>query len=285
MDWHTIRLLGCAACGVWALVGYVRALAGATRVQRTVRVTGRIVEVRAPAHGAPGTFGIPVVIAFPDRATGQEHTLLHEGERGLQLDTVWVGREVAVLHPPGEPRQFEVGYTLQDGLSGRGWPNFAVFLLYAGLVTDTAIGHGYPWTLLGVGGPLTVAMAFALRHDLRLTRLESARLAAAIDVPGRVVAVTESVHDDSEGTWTSYTAIIVFTTREGTTVTARLPTPPKDSANAYGQEMTVHYVPDDPKVFTLDRARSHRSAVRDLVFVVLLLMLGAAATVVGAFLL
>ncbi|MFD6874685.1 MULTISPECIES: DUF3592 domain-containing protein [unclassified Streptomyces] len=285
MDWHTIPLLGCAVCGVWALLGYGWAFFGATRGQRAVRVTGRIAEVRVPAHGAPGTAGIPVVISFPDAATGQEHTLAYEGERGIQLNTVWVGREVAILHPPGDPQRFEVAHTLQDGLSGRGWPNFAVVLLYAGLVTDSAIRYGYPWALLGVGGPLTMAMAFVLRHDLRLARRESARTADAITVPGRVIAVTESVHDDSEGTWTNYTAFVAFTTREGTTVTARLPTAPKDPGSAYGQECSVHYAPDDPEVFTLDPAASRRSSVLDLFFVVLILLLGVAGTVVGAILL
>lgn len=280
-----IRQLGCAACGVWALLGYGWSLAGATRGQRAVRVAGRIVEVRAPAHGAPGTAGIPVVIGFPDTATGREHTLPYEAGRGIQLDTVWVGREVAVLHPPGDPLRFEVRYTLEDGLSGRGWPNFAMFLLYAGLVTDTAIRYGYPWALLGAGGPLTVAMLSVLRHDLRLTRRESAWLAAAVSVPGRVIAVTKSVQYDAEGTWTSYTEVIAFTTREGTTVTARLPTPPKDPEGAYGRDLTVHYAPDDPKSFTLDPAASRRSAVRNLVFVVQILLLGAAATVAGAVLL
>ncbi|MCX5410262.1 DUF3592 domain-containing protein [Streptomyces sp. NBC_00335] len=289
MDWQVTRLLACAVCGLWALLGYGWALAGATRGQRAVRVTGRIVEVQAPAHGAPGTAGVPVVIAFPDTdtdtATGHEYTLRYEAERGIQLDTVWVGREVAVLHPPGNPQRFEVAYTLQDGLSGRGWPNFAVFLLYAGLVTDTAIRHGYPWALLGAGGPLTVAMLFVLRHDLGLARQESERLAEATCVQGRLIAVTKSIHDDNEGTWTSYASIIAFTTREGTTVTARLPTPPKDPATAYGQEMTVHYVPDAPEIFTLDVAASRRSAIRDIVFVIQGLLLGAVTTVAGAVLL
>ncbi|MFE9560241.1 DUF3592 domain-containing protein [Streptomyces sp. NPDC006487] len=285
MDWQVIRLLACAVCGAWALLGYGWSLAGATRGQRAVRVTGRIVEVRAPAHGAPGTAGIPVVIAFPDTATGQELTLGYEGERGIQLDTVWVGREVAVLHPPGDPHRFEVTYTLEDGLSGRGWPNFAVFLLYAALVTDTAIRHGYPWALLGAGGPLTVAMVSVLRHDLGLARREAAQLAEAVSVPGRLIAVTKSVHDDNEGTWTSYASVIAFTTREGTTVTARLPTPPKDPAAAYGRELAVHYVPGDPEKFTLDVAASRLSSVKDIVFVILGLLLGAATTVAGAVLL
>ncbi|MFG2989177.1 DUF3592 domain-containing protein [Streptomyces sp. NPDC048257] len=285
MDWHGFLLLWCAVCGVWALFGYGRSLIGATPAQRAVRVTGRIVEVRTPAHGNPGTDGIPVVIAFPDPATGREHALPYEAERGITLDTVWLGQEVAVLHPPGEPHRFEVTYDLQDGRHGRGWPHFAVFLLYAGLVADTALRHGYPWALLGAGGPLAVAMTSVLRHDLVLMRREAARLATAVRVPGRVAAVLESVHEDGEGSWTSHTAVLVFTTREGTAVTARLRSGIPDPAHAYGRELTVHYVPDDLALFTLDPAAARRSARWDIAFVVLVLLLGAAAAVAGAVLL
>lgn len=37
----------------------------------------------------------------------------------------WAGRHVETPISPGEPPRFEVGYTLEDGLSGRGRPNFA----------------------------------------------------------------------------------------------------------------------------------------------------------------
>ncbi|WP_329035012.1 DUF3592 domain-containing protein [Streptomyces sp. NBC_00178] len=169
-----------------------------------------------------------------------------------------MGREVAVLHPPGDPERFEVAHTLRDGLSGRAGPNFAVFLLYAGLVTDIAISHGYPWALLGAGGPLTIAMASVLFHDLRLLRRESARLATALAVPGRIIAVTKTVRDDGEGVWTRYAAVLGFTTGDGKAVTALLPTAPEDPADAYGREVTVHYVPGEPEGFTLDPAASHR---------------------------
>ncbi|WP_327256422.1 hypothetical protein [Streptomyces sp. NBC_01244] len=42
------------------------------------------------------------------------------------------------------------------------------------------------------------------------------------------------------------------------------------------------YAPEDPKSFTLDPAASRRTSVRDLVFVVQILVLGVAATVAGA---
>ncbi|MFF5721245.1 DUF3592 domain-containing protein [Streptomyces buecherae] len=282
VDWHRIPLLWCVACAGWALVGYGRSLAGATRAQRAVRVWGRIASVRTPAHGDPGTAGIPVVVAFPDPATGREHVLPYTAEGGLQLDTVWVGREVAVLHPPGQPQRFEVTHDLADGRHGRAWPHFAVFLLYAGLVTELALRHGYPWALLCAGGPLTVLMVFLLRNEVSLARREAARLAGAVSVPGRVVAVQETTHEDGESQWTGHDPVLTFTTREGTLVTARPQPALADPARAYGRVVTVHYAPDHPEVFTHDLAASRRSWGRSVVFVSLCLSLCAATTVAGA---
>ncbi|MFI6697231.1 DUF3592 domain-containing protein [Streptomyces sp. NPDC050433] len=283
MDWHGVLVLWCVGCGVLALIGYGRSLAGVTRAQRAVRVPGRIAEVRIPEHGGPGILGIPVVVAFPDPVTGQEHVLPYVSEAGIQLDAVWVGREIAVIHPPGHPERFEITYDVQDGQHGLGWPHFAVFLLYCGLVADTAILRGYPWVLLGVGVPLAVVMSFVLRHDLRLTRREAAR--PIIAAPGRVAAVLTSVHDDGESVWTSHTAFITFTTSEGTAVAARLRAEPKDPKTTYGAEVTVHYPPDNLDAFTLDLTATRRSTVLDIAFIVLCLLLGAAGTVAGALLL
>ncbi|MET4922440.1 DUF3592 domain-containing protein [Streptomyces sp. PSRA5] len=286
MGWHGVLLLWCAGCGVLALIGYGRSLAGATWAQRVVRVPGRIAEVRPPRHGGDGRAGIPVTIAFPDPATGQEHVLPYvAGDSGIRLDTVWVGRELAVLHEPGDPRHFKITYDLADDRRGLALPHFLVFLLYAGLVADISIRHGYPWALLGVGVPLTVVMAFVLRHDLRLARRDAARRDAAVAVPGRVVAVLTTDHEDGEGSWTSHTAVITFATREETVVTARFRVERDDPATAYGQEVTVHYAPDDPEAFTLDLAAGRRSNVLDLVFVSLCLLLGVAASVAGTLLL
>lgn len=286
MNWHGVLLLWCAGCGLLALIGYGRSLAGVTRAQRAVRVPGRIAEVRTPLRTGDGRDGIPVTIAFPEPATGQEHVLPYvAGDAGIRLDTVWVGRELAVLHPPGDPGHFTITYALDDARRGLAWPHFLVFLLYAGLVADTAIRQGYQWVLLGVGVPLAVAMAFILRHDLRMARRDAARLDAAVAVPGRVVAVLTTDHEDGEGAWTSYAAVITFTTREGTVVTSRSRVDPKDAATAYGQEFTVHYSPDDPETFTRDIAAARRSNARDTVFVVLCLLLGVATTVTGAVLL
>ncbi|WEV23765.1 DUF3592 domain-containing protein [Streptomyces sp. 71268] len=282
MDWHRLLLLWCAACAGWALVGYGWSLAGATRAQRAVRVWGRIASVRTPAHGDPGTAGIPVVIAFPDPATGQEHALPYTAEGGRQLDTVWAGREVAVVHPPGQPQRFQVTYDLTDGRYGLAWPHFAAFLSYAGLVTELALRHGYPWALLCAGGPLTVLTAFVLRHEVRLVRREAARLARAVGVPGRVVAVQETAHDDGESQWTSHAPVLTFTTREGTLVTARPHPPLARPSRAYGRVVTVHYAPDHPEVFTLDLDASRRSRARSVAFAIGLSSLCAATTVAGA---
>ncbi|WP_326813077.1 DUF3592 domain-containing protein [Streptomyces scopuliridis] len=123
------------------------------------------------------------------------------------------------------------------------------------------------------------------RHDLRLAGRDAARLDAAVAVPGRVVAVLTTDHDDGESARTSYAAVITFTTLRGTVVTARFRTEPKDPATAYGQEVTVHYAPDDPEMFTLDVAATRRSNAWGIAFVVVCLLLGAAATVTGAVLL
>ncbi|MFC8078175.1 DUF3592 domain-containing protein [Streptomyces sp. NPDC057307] len=227
-----------------------------------------------------------MTIAFPDPATGQEHVLPYvAGDSGIRLDTVWVGRELAVLHPPGEPADFTIEYDLGDNRHGLAWPHFLAFLLYAGLVADTSIRHGYPWILLGVGVPLTVVMAVALPDEFRIARRRAARRDAAVAVPGRVVAVLRTEHEDGEGSWTSYAAVITFTTREDTVVTARFRVERNDPATAYGREVTVHHSPEAPEVFSLDGAAGRRSEVRDVAFVALCLLLGAAASVTGAVLL
>ncbi|WP_328912046.1 MULTISPECIES: DUF3592 domain-containing protein [unclassified Streptomyces] len=286
MSWHGALLLWCAACAALALIGYGRSLAGTTRAQRAVRVPGRIAEVGTPPHGGDGRAGIPVTIAFPDPATGQEHVLPYvAGDRGIRLDTVWVGREPAVLHPPGDPGRFRIAYDLGDNRRGLAWPHFLVFLLYAGLVADTTIRYGYPWVLLGAGVPLAVVIVFFLRDDLRRACRDAARLDAAVAVPGRVVAVLTTDHDDGGSAWTSYAAVLTFTTRDNTVVTARFRIEPEERATAYGREVTVHYAPDAPEKYTLDVAVARRSNTWDIAFVLTCLLLGAAATVTGAVLL
>lgn len=286
MSRHGVLLLWCVGCGLLALIGYGRSLAGVTRAQRAVRVPGRTAEVRTPRHGGDGRDAIPVTIAFPDPATGQEHVLPHvAGDSDIRLDTVWVGRELVVIHPPGDPGRFTIAYDLEYGRRGLGLPHFLVFLLYAGLVADTAIRQGYQWILLGVGVPLAVTMAFFLRDHLRVVRRHAAMLDAAVAVPGRGVAVLTTDHEDGEGAWTSYAAVITFTTREGAVVVSRSRIDPKDAATAYGEEFTVRYAPDDPGLFTRDVAAARRSDARDTVFVIKCLLLGVAATVTGAVLL
>lgn len=282
MDWHEALLLWCAGCGVLALIGYGRSLAGVTRAQRAVRVPGRIAEVRIPEHGGPGIPGTPLTVAFSDPDTGQEHVLPYVSESGIQLNAAWVGREIAVIHPPGHPERFRITYDVEAGRHGLAWPHFAVFLLYCGLVTDTAIRHGYPWALIGVGVPLAVGMALLLRDDLRLIRRDAA--SPAVGVPGRVAAVLTSVHDDGESVWTSHTAFITFATREGAEVVGRLRAEPKDPNTRYGAEITVHYRPGNLDAFTLDPGGTRRSSVRAVAFLVGCVLLGAVGTVAGVLL-
>ncbi|MGW8574326.1 DUF3592 domain-containing protein, partial [Streptomyces niveus] len=198
MDWHVVLLLWCAGCGVLALIGYGRSLAGVTRAQRAVRVPGRIAEVRVPEHGGPDIPGIPMAVAFPDPGSGQEHVLPHMSESGFELRAVWVGREIAVVHPPGRPERFEIAYDVESGQHGLAWPHFMVFLLYCGLVADTAVLQGYPWALLGAGVPLAVVMSFVLRDEIRLTRRGAARPLGTGAGPGAALH-TNGHHDRGGG--------------------------------------------------------------------------------------
>ncbi|MEV8287297.1 DUF3592 domain-containing protein [Streptomyces niveus] len=283
MDWHVVLLLWCAGCGVLALIGYGRSLAGVTRAQRAVRVPGRIAEVRVPEHGGPDIPGIPMAVAFPDPGTGQEHVLPHMSESGFELRAVWVGREIAVVHPPGRPERFEIAYDVESGQHGLAWPHFMVFLLYCGLVADTAVLQGYPWALLGAGVPMAIVMSFVLRDEIRLTRRDAAR--PIVTVPGRVAAILTSVHDDGESVWTSRAAFVTFHTGEGTPAVGRLRADPKDPNTKYGADVTVHYRAGNLDAFTLDPADGRGSGVRDIAFVALCVLLGVAGAVAGALLL
>lgn len=102
-------------------------------------------------------------------------------------------------------------------------------------------------------------------------------------VPGRVVAVLKDVSTDEDGgTSTTHTPVVAFTAHQGAAVTAYCTSGLPDPAGSYGREITVHYTPDDPAVFTPDIAAEHRSRTLDIAFGVLALLIGAAAVVVGA---
>ncbi|MGW1694832.1 DUF3592 domain-containing protein [Streptomyces sp. NPDC002399] len=283
MGWHGYLALWCAAFGAVALLGYGRSLAGITRAQRTVRVKGRIEQVREPRHGSSRHGGISVVVSYRDPSTGLEVIVTNDGERRETVTTAWAGRGIGVHYPRGRPHAYRFTSDLQGSSRGLGRPNFAVFLIYVGLVVVAAIDWGWPWALIGFGGPWAVSIACHLPRNLRDVNRRRDTLAAMAAVQGRVIAVLKDVSTDEDGhTATTFTPVVAFTTRECTAVTAHCTSGLRDPAGSYGRDVTIHYAPDDPAVFTLDRAAERRSQGLDLAFNVLALVVTAAAAVVGA---
>lgn len=158
--------LWCGAFGSFALIGYVRSLAGVTRAQRAVRVMGRIERVREPRHGSSQHDGIPVVVSFQDPSSGEEFTVTNDGEHGERITAAWTSREIGVRYPRGRPHAYQFAGDLWAGRRGLGWPNFALFLIYVGLVVFAAVDWAWPWALIGFGGPWTGSVAWYLPRNL-----------------------------------------------------------------------------------------------------------------------
>ncbi|MEU5343749.1 DUF3592 domain-containing protein [Streptomyces sp. NPDC020766] len=278
--------LWCGAFGAFALVGYGLSLAGVTRVQRAVRVMGRIERVREPRHGSSQHDGIPVVVSFQDPSTGQEFTVTNDSDHGERITVAWTGREIGVRYPRGRPHAYRFVGDLWAGRRGLGWPNFAVFLIYVGLVVFAAIDWGRPWALIGFGVPWTVSGVCYMPQNARVVNRRIDALTSQPPVRGRVIAVLTDTSTDADGdTFTSHTPVITFTTHEGTAVTAYCADGLPDPTKSHGRDLTIHYTPDDPAVFTPDLATEHRSRSLDTAFSVVALLLGVAAVVVGAVLL
>ncbi|MFD0342151.1 DUF3592 domain-containing protein [Streptomyces sp. NPDC127117] len=283
MGWHGYLALWCGVFGAVALIGYGRSLAGMTRARRTVRAVGRIERVQEPRHGSSPNEGIPVVVSFRDPSTGQEFTVTNDGERGERITTAWTGREIGVHYPRGRPHAFRFTSNLGEGGRGLGWPNFAVFLIYAGLVVVAAVDRGWPWALLGFCGLWAISGLWHLPGNVREVNGQLDTLASMTAVPGHVIAVLKSVSVDADDghTYTNLMPVVAFTTRDGTAVTAYCASGLPDPAGSYGRDVTIHYSPDDPGVFTLDPAAERRSRKQDIVFNVLGLLVVGAAAVVG----
>ncbi|MFF3959693.1 DUF3592 domain-containing protein [Streptomyces sp. NPDC001890] len=283
MDWHVFLALWCGVFGAWALVGYGMSLAGMTRAQRTVRATGRIVRVDEPRHGSSPSDGIAVVVSFQDPSTGQEFTVTNEGERGERISVAWTGREIGVHYPRGRPHAFRFANDLSEGGRGLGWANFALFLVYAGLVAVAAIDWGWPWALLGFCGPWALSGLYHLPGNIRDRNRRIDHLAAMAAVPGRVVAVLKSVTVDSNDghTLTNLMPVVTFTTLDGRGVTAYCESGIPDTAGSRGLDLTIHYDPDDPALFVLDIEAERRSWKRDMAVNVVGVLVVAAAAVAG----
>ncbi|AGK81878.1 Membrane protein [Streptomyces microflavus DSM 40593] len=208
MDWEKFLALWCAVWAVLALAGYGMALAGVTRAQRTVRRTGRIEQVRMPRHGGSRTGGISVVISYRDATSDEEVTVTNDGERGEVITAAWEGREVGVSHPRGRPHAYRLANTPQEPSRGLGRPAFALFLFYCGLVALVAVGWGWPWALIGLGGPLAVFAAVHLPGTVRAKNHRIEKLAAMDTVHGRIIAVLKDVTvDQDNGTSTTITPV------------------------------------------------------------------------------
>ncbi|MEU9077658.1 DUF3592 domain-containing protein [Kitasatospora sp. NPDC048538] len=287
MGWDEFLKLWCGVWGVAALVGYGRSLAGVTKAQRTVRLTGRIDRVREPRHGGSRDGGISVVVSYRDEATGQEVTVTNDGDRGEMITAAWEGREVGINHPRGRPHAYRFTNRPEEPGRGLGWPAFAVFLVYAGLVVLAAVDWAWPWALIGFAAPLAVVGVAHLPGAVRDKNARLRRLAAMDAVPGRVVAVLKdvSVDEDDGHTRTTITPVVSFTTRSGTAVTAHCTSHLADPARAYGRDVTVHHTLADPAEFTLDVEAESRSEGRELAYHVLAVVVLAATAAVGVALL
>ncbi|MFI6285775.1 DUF3592 domain-containing protein [Streptomyces sp. NPDC051018] len=283
MDSHGYLALWCGVFGTLALIGYGRSLAGVTRAQRTVRVMGRIERVREPRHGSSAGNGIAVVVSFRDPSTGEEFTVTNDGEHGERVTAAWTGREIGIRYPRGGPHAFRFTGDLRAGRYGLGRPNCAVFLIYAGLVVFAVVEWGWPWALLGFGVPWTLSGAYYMPGNARLTSRRIDALTSVAPVRGRVIAVLRDATTDEDGhTLTGHTPVVAFSTHEGTAVTAYCTEGLPDPAGSYGRDLTIHYSPGDPAVFTPDLAAVHRSRRLDLVLSAVALLIGVAAVVVGA---
>ncbi|MFI8438301.1 DUF3592 domain-containing protein [Streptomyces sp. NPDC079020] len=283
MGWDEFLVLWCAVWGVAALGGYGMSLAGVTKAQRTLRLTGRIERVREPRHGGSRAGGISVVVSYRDPASGQEVTVTNDGERGEMITAAWEGREIGVSHLRGRPHAYRFSNVPEEPSRGLGWPSFALFLVYAGLVALAAVDRGWPWALIGFGGPWAVFAAVGLPGTIRATKDRLGRLAAMDTAEGRVVAVLKdvSVDQDDGHTRTTITPVVSFTTREGTAVTAHCTSHLADPAGAYGRDVAVYYSPADPAEFTLDRAAKRRSEQQEVTFNVLVIVVLAATAAAG----
>ncbi|MET8977064.1 DUF3592 domain-containing protein [Streptomyces sp. NPDC004539] len=276
----------CAVLGVLALAGYGRSLSGMSRAQRTVRAPARIEQVREPLHGGSKRDGVSVVVSYVEPETGERAVVTNEGERGEMITAAWVGREIEVSHLRGRPHAYEFSSAPVEPGRGLGWPNFAVFLIYAGVVVYLAVERAWPWALVGFCGPWAVMGMLYLPGNARESRRRRDRLATMDAVPGTVIAVLKDVSSDSEGgTVTTITPVVRFTTAEGVTVTAHCTSGIPKPETSYGRDVLVHHLPGNPADFTLDVAAERRSESWETPFVLALVTVLVGATVAGAVLL
>jgi hypothetical protein len=125
-----------------------------------------------------------------------------------------------------------------------------------------------------------------LPQNARVVRRRIDALTSQPPVPGRVIAVLTDTDTDTEGgTFTSHTPVIAFATHQGTAVTAYCPDDLPGPTTSRGRDVTIHYDPADPAVFTPNLASEDRSRALDITCGTVALLIGVAAAVVGAALL
>ncbi|MFF9512387.1 DUF3592 domain-containing protein [Streptomyces sp. NPDC014724] len=130
--------------------------------------------------------------------------------------------------------------------------------------------------------PWAVSIACHLPRNMRDVNRRRDTLAAMAAAQGRVIAVLKDVSTDEDGhTATTFTPVVAFTTRERMAATAHCTSGLREPTGSYGRDVTIHYAPGDPAVFTLARAAERRSCELDLTFNVLALVVTVAAAVVG----
>ncbi|MFG3033459.1 DUF3592 domain-containing protein [Streptomyces sp. NPDC048253] len=267
-----------------AFLGYALSLTGLTRAQRAVWVKARIVAVEPPAHGASKGPGIPVTVAFQDPFTERQFTLSNAGRHGNSVEEAWVGRELQVRYPRGQPHRFRVTLDTPQDRNGRVGPDCATILLLIGLVIHATVVRGYPYALLGFGALLTVFAAAS--PDIRTARTRDDLLSSAVAVPARVVAVTKDVYTDGEGDEiVNHAPVVTFTTQDGTHVTVLSRDGIPDPSHSLHRELTLHYAPSDPSVYTPDLRADHRANERAIGWIIIMLITGLAAIATGAALL
>ncbi|MEV7141729.1 DUF3592 domain-containing protein [Streptomyces tauricus] len=270
--------------GAAALVGYVCSLAGLTRPQRAVWVTARVVEVHRPAHGDSKSPGIPVTVAFQDPSTGREFRLRHAGRNGHVVVAAWVGQEFPVRYPRRRPERFHLMLDTKGEERGLGGPNCMLLLLLVGLVVQAFVVRGRPHGLICLGGLLLLVGAFS--RDRQHARARAALLEESVAVPGRVVAVTKDVYTDGEGDEiVNHAPVVAFTTHEGIQVTALCREGIARPGPSLGRDLTIHYAPADPAVFTPDLDHDRRERATAVRFTVTLLLAGIASVALGVALL
>ncbi|WP_327184342.1 DUF3592 domain-containing protein [Streptomyces sp. NBC_01334] len=267
-----------------ALLGYALSLTGLTRAQRAVWVKARIVAVEPPAHGASKRPGIPVTLAFQDPFSKTQFTLSNAGSHGYSVEEAWVGRELQVRYPRGQPHRFRVTLDTPQDRNGRVGPDCATILLLIGLVIHAAVVRGYPYALLGFGALLTVFAAAS--PDIRTARTRDALLSSAVAAPARVVAVTRDVYTDGEGDEiVNHAPVVTFTTQDGTHVTVLSRDGIPDPRHSLHRELTLYYAPSDPAVYTPDLTADRRANEGAIGWIIILLITGLASIATGAALL